>query len=303
MKNLKNIDETIHSFFNHTHESGKSGNVYFENNTLFSYGSHFELAKFIEFEGKQYLFINTSSYSNTTSKHQSKVRSYINKSLVEKVFYFDFRNNSSYYYSSYSFHLDKTNLIETINRLINSSKDCFNSQLRARENTWNYSHGMQFLNTAKSLNDIFYSLIGTDEIILISNLFYEIETLRNEAEQKSILINETRGEREKLKQIKQLERNKERLEQWLKGENIRDLYNLPIHLSLKDRIIETTKGAKITLNEGLNLLNKIKNNENVHGLKVGSYTVNGFNNDILHVGCHKISMEQINLFEKTYLNR
>jgi hypothetical protein len=293
MKNLKSIDETIHAFFNKVYESGKSGNVYFENNTLYSYGRHFELAKFIEFEGKEYLFINTMRYSNTTAKHQSKIRSYINESLVAKVFYFDFWNNN--------FNLSDIYLKTIIERIINKAKNSFSKQLKARENTWNYAQGLQLLNTARNLNNIFYKVIGMNESILIANSFYEIEPLKNQAEQKSILINETRPQREKEKEKRRIEKAKEKLNNWLKGENIRDLYNLPIHLRLKNNVIETTKGAIIPLFDGLQLLKKIKNSENVHGLKVGNYIVNGFSNDVLQVGCHKISLEQINLFESTYL--
>jgi len=300
MKNLKNIDETIHAFFNKVYESGKSGNVFFSDNTLYSYGSHFELAKFIEFEGKEYLFINTSSYSSTTNNHQSKVKSYINESLVTKIFYFDFVYIGAHYFKR-QFNLEKECLKLNIENLIKEAKNSFNKQLKARENTWNYAQGLQFLNTARNLNDSFYKVIGFDESILISNSFYEIEHLKNEAEQKSILINETRPQREKEKEKRRIEKAKEKLNNWLKGENIRDLYNLPIHLRLKNNVIETTKGAIIPLFDGLQLLKKIKNSENVHGLKVGNYIVNGFSNDVLQVGCHKISLEQINLFESTYL--
>lgn len=59
---------------------GRSRNCFYEGDTLYSYGSHFELAKFINIPGrdKPFVLINGVSYSQTTSAHQSDIRSAVN---------------------------------------------------------------------------------------------------------------------------------------------------------------------------------------------------------------------------------
>lgn len=54
---------------------GKSShdNLYFEGDTIFSYGSHFPIARFVERKGKKAVLFTTASYSRTTGKHKNYV--------------------------------------------------------------------------------------------------------------------------------------------------------------------------------------------------------------------------------------
>jgi hypothetical protein len=45
------------------------GNFYFEGATIYSYGSHFPIAKFVERKGKRAVLFTTRTYGSTTSKH------------------------------------------------------------------------------------------------------------------------------------------------------------------------------------------------------------------------------------------
>ncbi len=50
-------------------------NLYFNGNSIFLYGSHFEIARHVENKkGEKAVFFTTRSYSNTTAKHISIVR-------------------------------------------------------------------------------------------------------------------------------------------------------------------------------------------------------------------------------------
>lgn len=50
------------------------GNFYFQGDTIYSYGSHFPIARHIEHDGKKAILFVDHSYSNTTSKHIGNVR-------------------------------------------------------------------------------------------------------------------------------------------------------------------------------------------------------------------------------------
>jgi hypothetical protein len=68
--------QVAHVWAQQNHESGRcNGALYFEGPTIYSYGSHFPCATFIDDET---VLVNSDSYSVSTSKQQGYVRSAIN---------------------------------------------------------------------------------------------------------------------------------------------------------------------------------------------------------------------------------
>lgn len=55
------------------HARNRCGNMYFNGATIFSYGSHFPIAKHVERKGKKCILFTTRDYSTTTSKHKWEV--------------------------------------------------------------------------------------------------------------------------------------------------------------------------------------------------------------------------------------
>lgn len=79
-KQVFNTDEIPHLWMHKTQASARNaqGNVYFENETIYSYGSHFPIAKHVtNAKGKACILFTTDGYGNTTAKHISAVRSAI----------------------------------------------------------------------------------------------------------------------------------------------------------------------------------------------------------------------------------
>ena len=72
MKTVFSNNELVHVYASGTQSRGRTsnGNMYFEGDTIYSYGSHFPMA--IRY-GEKYL-INGDSYSVTTSQHMGKLR-------------------------------------------------------------------------------------------------------------------------------------------------------------------------------------------------------------------------------------
>lgn len=71
MKTVFNNREVVHVWASQQQNSGKSDNVFFEGRSIYSYGYHFEMARFI---APEVVFITTRGYSNTTAKHLNLVR-------------------------------------------------------------------------------------------------------------------------------------------------------------------------------------------------------------------------------------
>jgi hypothetical protein len=64
----------------------KQGNFYFHGDTIYSYGSHFPIAKIVTHDGRTAVLMTTRRYSNTTAKHLHQVRGAITHMRVFHVY-------------------------------------------------------------------------------------------------------------------------------------------------------------------------------------------------------------------------
>ena len=71
-KVFQNTSEVVHVFAQQSQSEGRnqSGSIYFRDNKIYSYGSHYLLGEFINSET---IIINDFGYSVTTSKHISEL--------------------------------------------------------------------------------------------------------------------------------------------------------------------------------------------------------------------------------------
>jgi len=73
---MKSNKETIKTYLQQWHTHGQSANVFFEYSRIYSYGYHYLLGKFLD---DNFLIINNTGYSNTTSKHIHLLRDTANE--------------------------------------------------------------------------------------------------------------------------------------------------------------------------------------------------------------------------------
>jgi hypothetical protein len=81
MKTVFNDISTVaHMWANKQQDSAKfrGGNFYYINNTIYSYGSHFPIARHVEYKGKKAVLLTIDTYSKTTAKHVWAVKSACN---------------------------------------------------------------------------------------------------------------------------------------------------------------------------------------------------------------------------------
>lgn len=77
VKQVYSTDEIAHLWAHKTQSSARNaqGNFYFEGDTIYSYGSHFPIARHVTNKrGQAAILFTTGSYSNTTSQHVYGVR-------------------------------------------------------------------------------------------------------------------------------------------------------------------------------------------------------------------------------------
>jgi hypothetical protein len=257
--------------------------MFFEGPVIYSWGYHYEIARFIQApNGENVVFINSNGYSNSTAKHTNHVISAIPRNI--KKYYVPFVSSYGYGQREQGININKLPAIIE-NMALNCNNLCFD-QLKARTNTY-------YFNRAASL----YSNIL--EICLLFNL--EAPNMPDnyiEAENKYNFLINTQTQRENIKAAKELEKSKELLNKWLNHEHNGQLYNIPVHLRIsKDgQFIETTKGAKVDYSKGLELFNRLVNKENVNGHKINGFTLLENSSEAVTIGCHVINWPVINQF-------
>jgi len=115
---------------------------------------------------------------------------------------------------------------------------------------------------------------------------------------------------EKIRRAERIKAQAEALENWRKGDDIRNHFEITA-LRIKDDVIETSRGAKIPLEHAVKFWGLIKTwhekgtsyVKDNHSIHLGNYCVNRFENDVLTVGCHQIPYSEIqNIANQLQLN-
>ena len=276
--------ELAHVWANQLQYEGRASSMFFYGPVIYSYGYHYEIARYIETpNGQKVCFINSNGYSSSTAKHTRHVTHAIPAGIP--VFHVPFVR-SSYYYGRSSQGISVENISGIVDALLVECKNFIFDQLKARTNSYPFNQA------AGKYHDIeqICGLFGIE----IPNRPENWEKARIKSE----YLRDTAVERQTAKQQREIEKQKELLEKWLRHEYNGQLYNIPVHLrvSTDGQLVETTKGAKVELASALRLLAKLRSNTDVKGEKIGGFTLIENTLDHVKIGCHTITWPVINQF-------
>lgn len=300
MKTVFKTDEIAHIWAKQSQSEGRvsGGNIYFQGTKIYSYGSHFCMANIVK---PGIVFVTDRSYSVTTSSHLSTVRYAVNHMETISVPY------------SEETTLNKDNAKAWINR-IKENLDTI-SNTRKRPQTKEQAKG-NLLNIVSSIDrylEITEQKLTTkwsyDEDIRKS-LIAHYEATKDEKAGAYLSVKLAKIAQSKERAIKkqraeQLKIQQDHLSKWLKGGNVSTYYfsniedvKLRVNEVPEGKIIETSKGARVSLKAGKLLFEAIKAGKDVKGFDLDGYTVISLNG-VLTVGCHKIERTEIDRFAKS----
>ena len=272
MKKVVNAQTVVHYFANQTQNEARTpnSNLYFNDDTLYSYGSHFAIAKHVN----NAVLFTTRTYSVTTAKQIRYAKSALNhKTLI-------YCHNPAA-----------------------SINDNFNSFLKEAENC----HGLvtsakQQRSKIKAFSELAYINDKTNKFAA----FFDIDIQSNYPKLYSALnldiegITEYRVKAAKLDEAQKLAaqkreaaKHKEQLKKWRSGEintlYIRDGFD---YLRVQGENIRTSQGVEISKEAAKLLYNNL--NTSIVGKKVDhKYEITELNDKFLTVGCHKITIKEI----------
>lgn len=279
-KVFSSTSEVVHVFAQQTQSEGRNGtsSIYFYDNKIYSYGSHYLLGEFINDET---IIINDFGYSVTTSKHISEL---INATSQYNQFFT----------SSIDIKYVQTEINAFLKCLTNARKpEIYISNITKLES--NLTKWVEFCkeNKIKKAHFSKYNFLvnksnyNYKKIVSIANSLLTPEAIEKiKAKGKKDALKQKAKDKKELK-TKLDKFNTYKIDRFKVGE-----FDY-LRLSENGQFVETSQNVRIDKNEAKKLYFAIKNKIDIRGQKIGYYTVNKIDNKALTVGCHKICIESV----------
>lgn len=287
MKKVFANNEVAHIWAQNSQNEGRNsaGNIFFRNGEIYSYGHHFCMGKILP---SGIVLLTNRKYSNTTSKHQGYVSYAVNH--MERV------------WCAYPEKGIESNLKEFQAEM----KSAYETILSPRKRPQTKEAAKQEIARIAENIDKYLAAMGCDMATFQAQQnegFEELEALYLFAQSQDLSqlnqsISTISEERERKKEAARLKAEKElkaKIKKWQKGENVSIYGAEKVYLRAMDGILETSKGARVSLDSAKVLFDMIQAGKDIKGHNIEHYTVISLNG-VLTIGCHKITRKEINKF-------
>lgn len=305
---FSSIQECCHVYAQRNQARGNSGNVFFEGNTIYSYGYHFPMASFIETKEGLKCFINSDSYSPSTSKQQSFVRQAVShydriyvSGKILKMLIGPYTPNE----------LCESVIEQTRNAIVECSKLAAARRMATKKAN-DIANGI----AAYEANVKLLALFGLKMPVAITKLKDTMTTdLNSVIKANDKAIKAAKRKLDKARAKAQAEREKEALEaskDWLAGDDghtvSHALYHSPVtYLRIKGAVIQTSQRAEFPIKHAKlafkYIVDCIQNKKEFHTngktIHLGHYQIDSI--DIegnVKAGCHYVKYDQIERIAK-----
>ena len=288
MKKVLNSDNVAHTWAHQQQNEARTPNnsFYFYNETIYSYGSHFPIAKHItNSQGQKGILFTTRSYSNTTSKHLHKTWAAIPDK--ENIIY------------CHNPHFTVNDNLTVWDREINALYQSLSKAKKPEK----YLFELHKLKGTIFKYCTFMGVEIPEAISLKLDITSKVEIVEIVEKEKAIKA-EIEAKREKEKE----KYNKEQIKKFRNFERYSPLINFScLRYNTVTERIETSQRVEIPVKLALLFYKAIKtalntkelNTEILDNLKILDYKVKNLQKDFIEIGCHKIEMKEINKIAKT----
>ena len=293
MKTQFNNPELTHIWANQQQAQGKGSSMFFENESIYSYGYHFKIAQIVEHNNKKAVLFNNKSYSNTTNKHQSLVKRAIPSQYP--VF-----NVNSFPDTMPLTMMHSNNLIS----YLNNAEETQQKLVKATKSKEAYVNLINvYLNSFRNycefyeLKDLSIFTLAKLQGLSIQERFLNITNFVFEYTNSESYINwqHKRAEKERIAFEKALSDAADKIQHFrdFKVSTVWGIGTNFLRFNKETEQIETSGGVKMAKNIFFDAYQRLKNNTLLIGQHIGQYRFNGLENDTLLVGCHKIPVNEV----------
>lgn len=285
------------------------GNLYFEGDTIYSYGSHFPIARHVtNSKGKHAVLFTTRTYSSTTAGHISAVRDSIPPGVPV------FMVHNPYSVGREGYGQATADYLSRINRHLDEAKTRRYEQRRARD----LQAARAELNSLKAFARFFGFKLPRElpKIPAINQKKLAVDTQREKDADAKRLANRklrwaaedaARAARQKEREEDNARTLEDRLARWRAGGHVYNRDGFPDYpiLRLVDGVVETSMGATVPARDAWRLWQLVRGVvqsgaewvKNGHTFHIGHYSVDRIDADgTLHAGCHVIPYAEMSRF-------
>lgn len=301
-KRIKTVftnDELPHKWAHKLQDYGRTGNgnFYFEGNTIYSYGSHFPIARHITNDkGKPAILFTTDSYGHTTGQHKTHVW----RSIPEGTLVFDVPSVMPRDGSDNKLHKANVSYFqEQINDAYNEAQK--GKKFKAYERLIRchkfYNDGLKYVSFFGLTSTVNLPMPEEEFLNIVANARIDKNSYEDKAEARRIAKQEERARLLALTLP-------DKIIEWRSGRPTYgvDFSSIPTMLRIKGNKVETSLGAVVPIDDARKVLDLIKVvrtsgqplTRGLSPIKVGGYPVNSIDNQgTLKAGCHTITWEEI----------
>lgn len=268
-------DQVAHNWAHRTGRAHRGFNMYHDDETVWSYGSHFPIARHVtDRNGKACVLLTTRNYSISTTSHKSKVLRAIPEGVpIHYVNDVTAKGKLSQRNNYHALVKEREKLLSKASRARNLKEYWLNCSETLRRRINAYTKAFR---------------LGFREIPYSEEIHNEIDAARAAMRRKKDKRNATL--------VKEWE---EKRPAWEAGENIRLPHHHEILVRVKGEEVQTSWGATVPLHEALRVLRFAKECADTqrplipqgNQLRVGPYPLNRIDaNGTIHAGCHRIPL-------------
>lgn len=275
-----NNQQVCHIWANQLKPSGRGSNLFFEKDTIYSYGYHFPMAKILD---ENTILVSPLSYSNSTSKHQNYMMQAISHKRVIYGLISDYR--------SYG-------IIDNIEYYTKKIKDLFYPLRKARKPEKYLSQIYFYQQRCKDFLSYFKAK-PSPELKELLNFTSKIDiTLYQEKTENKILAKGKKHFNIWLKNFRAFKDNKDSN---LDNRAINFYLNRlgdPVFFQFDGKAFFSSKGIQIEKDILKRYLLAYLNNQIKVGSKIIGYPVHAIKKDFIQIGCHNIYKSEIEYLTK-----
>lgn len=270
MKHYKTISDVAHAWANKMSSNGKSSSLYFEGDEIYSYGSHYLLAKFIEVDERTCVWINDKGYNSSTSKHISIVKM-----------------ATSHYRQFYWSESDQYKVRMTLEKLIKKIATAKSNKYTYLKNGIDlFEKYMQYPND--HTNEVHNDIVDLHNKFL--SFAFDVEAIRIECEAKA-------AKAAKKDLSASLGKFRAYKISRVVSTRLNGITYSYLRISQDGKFVETSQRVKIPIDDAMQVYLALT--DKTHEVtKIGGFTVNEITDNFLKVGCHTIEMAEVHAIGK-----
>ena len=263
---FSNAHDVVHAYAQRQQSRGRSSNIFFEYDKIYSYGYHYLLGEFID---DNTILINDKGYSNTTSKHISY--------LI---------GGTSQYKQFFTTRCDITLVHKQVLSLTDKLAKARKPENYINEILYLWATLNQYIHYTKNKN--------TPKDVRYKEIKKIVKAIQDQPQEYKDKLSAAKKKEDQAKKRKEQKQIKEALTKWYNYEV--DSFRVGdtdyLRLSRDGECVETSQYVKVSVDEARTLYKAICNGVDIRGHRISNYTVNSINGT-LKIGCHNINMESV----------